>query len=71
MPTITIDLDETIFARFRASAAFLGIKPEEAARLSIEGFFAKPDQEFETVVSEVIEEHRDALERLPGDRSHV
>ena len=37
---------------------------EEAAKLSIEEFLANPDHEFETIVTEIIEEHRDALERL-------
>jgi len=64
MSTITIDLNETVLARFQTSAALLGIKPEEAVKLSIEEFLAKPDHEFEAIISEIIEEHRDALERL-------
>jgi hypothetical protein len=64
MSTIHIDLDESVLARFQTPAALLGIKPEEAAKLSIEEFLAKPDHEFETIVSEIIEDHRDALERL-------
>lgn len=64
MSTITIEIDETLLQRFQTPATLLGIKPEEFARLSIEEFLARPDHEFENIVSEIIEDHRDVVERL-------
>jgi predicted transcriptional regulator len=64
MSTITIRLDDDRLARFREPAEVLGVAPEELARIAIEEFLARPDEEFDRIIDDVLRENAELLRRL-------
>jgi hypothetical protein len=64
MTAITVSLDDRQLARFKGPAELLGVPPEEMARVAIESFLARPGEDFETIIDEVLAEHGDLLRRL-------
>lgn len=62
--TISVTLDHDQLSRFTKAAELLGVSPEEAARISIQEFLNRPDDEFEAIIGEILEDHGEALRRL-------
>lgn len=62
--TITITLDPDQLTRFSKVAQLLGVSPEEAARISIQEFLNRPDEDFEAIIDEILDDHGEALRRL-------
>ena len=62
--TISITLEQNQLSRFVKAAELLGVTPEEAARISIQGFLNRSDDEFKTIIDEILEVHGEALRRL-------
>lgn len=64
MSTITITLDDNQLARFEAPARLLGLPREEVARISIQEFLTRSDEEFDAIIEEIIAERGAVLRRL-------
>lgn len=64
MPKITIALSAETMEKLRRLAVQLRVTPEELARIAVEGFLAKPDEDFEEIVNYLLEKNADLYERL-------
>ncbi|MBI1742649.1 DNA-binding protein [Candidatus Acetothermia bacterium] len=64
MTTIKITLSEDRLRRLNEVASRFGIAPEELARLSIEEWLARPDEEFQQTVNRVLQKNAELYRRL-------
>lgn len=64
MTTLTITLPDESFRALEKKSARLNITPEELARLGIEELISRPDESFQQVMKDVLEEYAELYRRL-------
>lgn len=70
MSTITISVSDDRLSKLREVAARLDITPEDLVRVSIDELLARPDDAFETVLSNVLGKNSELYQRLPSALHH-
>jgi hypothetical protein len=64
MNTLSIALSDQRLSQLEAKASELGMTKEELVHLSIDDMLNHPDEEFKTIVDEVMEENAELHRRL-------
>lgn len=64
MPTITIALSEEHANRLQELASRLHIAPEELVRVSVEELLARPDDQFQQALDQVLKKNAELYRRL-------
>lgn len=65
MSTITISVSDDRLSKLREVAARLDITPEDLVRVSIDELLARPDDAFETVLSNVLGKNSELYQPAP------
>ena len=64
MTTLTINLPNERFRELEEKSARLNITPEELALLGVDDVISRPDESFQKIMKEVLEEYAELYRRL-------
>jgi hypothetical protein len=64
MAELTIAIDELTLAQLHERASLMGLSPRELVLKTVKDFLTIPEDEFLTLVQEILEEHAELYRRL-------